>query len=268
MDRDRADAYLALLDAARPARPDAAALADLQWRHLLAVPFENLDIHLGRPVELTEEAILAKFLDRRRGGFCYELGGGFAALLRALGYRVTLLAARTYGDEGRVGIPFDHLALRVDLDEPWLVDVGFGRFTHHPLRLDVRTDQGDPGGVFRILDHENGEHGDLDVLHDGVLQYRLEARPRELRDFVTGCWWHQTAPTSHFTRAPLCSRPTSDGRITISDRTVVRTTGSERHKEPLADDAALLAAYRDLFGITLDHAPARPNPAPIPSATP
>ncbi|MYS83591.1 arylamine N-acetyltransferase family protein [Embleya scabrispora] len=265
MDHDRADTYLALLDAARPVRPDAAALADLQWRHLLAVPFENLDIHLGRPVELTEEALLAKILDRRRGGFCYELGGAFAALLRALDYRVTLLAARTYDDQGRPGIPFDHLALRVDLDRPWLVDVGFGRFAHHPIRLDLRTDQRDPGGEFRIVE---GEYGELDVLHEGQPQYRLEPRPRDLRDFVAGCWWHQTSPTSHFTRAPLCSRPTPDGRITISDRTVVRTTGTDRHEEHLTDDAAVLAAYQDHFGITLPHPPTRPTPTGIPITTP
>ncbi|MEU0939116.1 MULTISPECIES: arylamine N-acetyltransferase [unclassified Embleya] len=259
MDHDRAETYLALIDAARPARPDAAALADLQWRHLLAVPFENLDIHLGRPVELAEEALLAKLLDRRRGGFCYELGGAFAALLRSLGYRVTLLAARTYDDKGRLGIPFDHLALRVDLDEPWLVDVGFGRFTHHPIRLDLHTDQHDPGGVFRIVE---GEYGELDVLQDGRPQYRLEPRPRDLRDFAAGCWWHQTSPTSHFTRAPLCSRPTPDGRITITNRTLIHTTGTNRHEEPLPDDKALLSAYQTHFAITLPHPPTRPTQIP------
>ncbi|MGC0418961.1 arylamine N-acetyltransferase family protein [Embleya sp. AB8] len=265
MDDARIDAYLARLGMPRPARADAATLAELQWRHLLAVPFENLDIHLGRPISLAEDALLGKLLDRGRGGFCYELGGTFALLLRALGYRVTLLAARTLDTEGRLGIPFDHLALRVDLDHPWLVDVGFGRFTHHPLRLDVRTDQVEPGGVFRLVE---GTDGDLDVLHDGRPEYRLEARPRELPDFAAGCWWHQTSPSSHFTRAPICSRPTADGRITISDRTLVRSTGPDRHEEPLTDDAALLSAYREHFGITLDRAPARPPLPTIPTTAP
>ncbi|WP_406278168.1 arylamine N-acetyltransferase [Embleya sp. NBC_00896] len=265
MDHNRANTYLALLGADRPARPDAAALADLQWRHLLAIPFENLDIHLGRAITLTEEALLAKFLDRRRGGFCYELNGAFAALLRALGYRVTVLAARVYDDEGTVGIPYDHLAPRVDLEHPWLVDVGFGRFTHYPLRLDLRTDQADPGGVFRIVERADG---DLDVLRDGRPQYRLETRARELRDFAAGCWWHQTSPASHFTRAPVCSRPTPTGRVTISDRTLIRTNGADRHEEQLTDDKALLAAYRDHFDITLEAVPARTPPVGFPATTP
>ncbi|MGW9206297.1 arylamine N-acetyltransferase family protein [Embleya sp. NPDC055664] len=265
MNLNRIDSYLALLGVPRPASPDPRTLAELQWRHLLTVPFENLDIHLGRPLSLDEDTLLAKILDRRRGGLCYELCGAFAVLLRELGYRVTLLSAYTYGDSGRVGIPFDHLALRVDLEHPWLVDVGFGRFTHHPIRLDLRTDQVDPGGVFRIVD---GEYGEVDILHDGKRAYRLEPRPRVSGDFVTGCWWHQTAPASRFTHAPVCSLALPDGRITISDRTLIRTTGTDRHEERLVDDAALLAAYREHFGITLDRIPTRLANPPIPTETP
>jgi N-hydroxyarylamine O-acetyltransferase len=265
VDQDRVDAYLALLGVRQPVRPDAAGLAELQWKHLLAVPFENLDIHLGRAIRLSEEALLAKILDERRGGFCYELNGAFAALLTALGYRVTLLSARVYTPDGDMGIPFDHLALRVDLAEPWLVDVGFGRFVRQPLRMDVRTEQRDPAGVFHIV---AGEHGDLDVHQDGPPQYRLEARPRVLPDFAAGCWWHQTSPTSHFTKAPICSRPTSTGRITLGGRTLVRTNGADRHEEILTDDADLLAAYRDHFGITLNTVPGRSAAPELPSETP
>src|SRR5919197_306204 len=163
---------------------------ELQMRHLLTVPFENLSIHLGEPIVLEEKALLAKLVQRRRGGFCYELNGAFAGLLSALGFRVTLLAARVFG-AGGPGPPFDHLALRVDLREPWLVDVGFGRHSSHPLRADLRGEQPDPEGIFRVAERDDG---DLDVIRDGEPQYRVEPRGRALSDFEPTCWWQQTSP--------------------------------------------------------------------------
>ncbi|MFD0886504.1 arylamine N-acetyltransferase [Streptosporangium algeriense] len=249
------DEYLTRIGAGRPRRPDAEALSELHLRHLRTVPFENLSIHLGEPVVLDEKALIDKIVGRRRGGFCYELNGAFAVLLRALGYRVTMLAARVFSD-GSLGPPFDHMALRVDAPEPWLVDVGFGRFVHRPLRFDLRTDQADQGGVFRLVE---AEEGDIDVLQDGVPQYRLERRPRVLADYEVTCWWQQTSPKSHFTRSLVCSRLTEDGRLTLSDRQLVRTVGDEREEVTLTTDAEVLAAYRDHFGIELDTPPTPPG---------
>jgi N-hydroxyarylamine O-acetyltransferase len=244
-------AYLARVGVPRPPRLDPESLRDLQLRHLQAVPFENLSIHLGEPIVLEEAALFDKLVQRRRGGFCYELNGGFAALLSALGFTVTLLAARVFGGGG-AGPPFDHLALRVDLSEPWLVDVGFGAFSHHPLRLGARSEQADPGGAFRIGEAEDG---DLDVLLDGEPQYRLEQRPRALSDFEPTCWWQQTSPRSHFTQSLVCSLQTEGGRVTLSDRTLVRTAGGERREQALGGDAEVLAAYQGCFGIRLDRVP-------------
>jgi arylamine N-acetyltransferase len=127
-----ADAYLDRIgfDNQRPPVPDAATLRALHRAHLLTVPFENLDIHLGRPIVLDLAALERKLVGERRGGFCYELNGTFAALLRQLGYEVWLLEARVRTSEGQgFGPPFDHLLLRVrcqDGPEEWLADVGFG----------------------------------------------------------------------------------------------------------------------------------------------
>jgi N-hydroxyarylamine O-acetyltransferase len=242
------DAYLARIGADRPARPDGEALRELHIRHLLTVPFENLSIHLGEEVVLEPEALVAKVADRRRGGFCYELGGAFATLLSALGFEVEMLAGRVFGGDG-LGVPYDHLALRVG---PWLADVGFGSHTHYPLRLDERGDQHDPGGVFSVAETSEG---DLDVIKDGRPEYRLETRPRALRDFEAGCWWHRTSPKSHFTRSLVCSMLTESGRVTLSGRTLIRATGGERDERELGDDAEVLAAYRTWFGIALDRVP-------------
>jgi len=78
---------------------------------------------------------------------------------------------------------------------------------------------------------------------------------RALDDFGPTCWWQQTSPQSHFTRSVICSRLTGDGRISISGRRLIRTAGGQRTEENLPDDQALLAAYRDHFGIDLSNVP-------------
>jgi N-hydroxyarylamine O-acetyltransferase len=252
------DAYLARIGAARPERPDAASLRQLQHRHLLTVPFENLSIHLGEPILLDGKALHDKLVGRRRGGFCYELNGAFAILLSTLGFKVTRLAARVHNPAG-LGPLFAHLALRVETPEPWLVDVGFGKFSSYPLRVDTRDDQPDPGGTFRVVPAGDG---DLDVLRDGEPQYRVEARPRDLDDFEPTCWWQQTSPKSHFTQSLVCSLLTEDGRVTLSGATLINTVGSDRHERQLSGDAEILAAYETHFGIVLDRVPPLPAPAP------
>jgi N-hydroxyarylamine O-acetyltransferase len=217
----------------------------------MSVPFENLSIHLGEPIVLSQAALVDKLVRRRRGGFCYELNGGFAMLLDALGYRVTMLAARVIGRDG-LGLPFDHMALRVDLAEPWLVDVGFGKHSHYPLRLKDGFEQIDPGGTFEVVARDDG---DTDVLMDGEPQYRLEPRGRELGDYEATCWWHQTSPKSHFTQSIVCSRLTETGRVSLAERTLIETDGTERRERTLSTDAEVLAAYRAYFDISLDRVP-------------
>jgi N-hydroxyarylamine O-acetyltransferase len=256
MDSTRADAYLRRIGADRPAAADTDALRTLHRRHLLAVPFENLSIHLGQDIVLAEAALFEKIVGAGRGGFCYELNGAFAALLRSLGYGVELLAARTFGDGGRLGPPYDHLALRVttaDGDGPWLADVGFGRHSQYPLAYGSRAEQHDPGGAFRITEAPDG---DLDVAHNGSPVYRLDQRPRALGDFEATCWWQRTSPASHFRQSLVCSRLTGTGRVTLSGRKLVLTDGEDRREERELGDGEILAAYREHFGIALDRLPA------------
>ncbi|WP_203232996.1 arylamine N-acetyltransferase family protein [Streptomyces rubrolavendulae] len=290
---ERVDAYLRRIGAERPDRPTEAALRELQLRHLEAVPFENLSVHLREDVVLDAAALVGKVVDRGRGGFCYELNGAFAALLRALGYRVELLQARVYGDDGHPGIPYDHLALRVRAADgggrAWLTDVGFGDHSHFPLDLDERGEQEDPAGVFRIVEAPGpgpedgagegpedgagedsgagtgtaaGADGDLDVVRDGRPRYRLERRPRALADFAVGAWWHRTSPESPFTRSPVCSLLTGRGRVTLSGRRLITTEDGSRTERVLSDDGELLAVYRDRFGIRLDRPPVPLHPRP------
>jgi N-hydroxyarylamine O-acetyltransferase len=254
--------YLQRIGAARPTAPTPEALRDLHARHQLAVPFENLSIHLGEPIVLDEDSLFDKIVRRGRGGFCYELNGAFGRLLTDLGFTVTYLAAGVFGEGGAVSPLFDHMVLGVDAGGPWLADVGFGDHSLYPLRLDEAGPQLDPQGTFQV---SRTPEGDLDILRDGKPQYRAETRPRRLVDFVPACWWQQTSADSHFRQNLVCTMPVDGnpspnpgprlGRVTLSGRRLIRTFADERQESTLASDGELLAAYRDLFGIRLDRVP-------------
>ena len=127
-------AYLARIEYDGSLELTPEVLSAVHYAHLLSVPFENLDIHLGKEILLDESQLFNKIINQRRGGFCYELNGSFAALLKRLGFEVDLLSARVYGNGG-YGPEYDHLALRVRLKDDWLVDVGFGDSFNKPMRL-------------------------------------------------------------------------------------------------------------------------------------
>jgi N-hydroxyarylamine O-acetyltransferase len=264
MDQQVLDAYLRRIGVRRPVAADAATLRELHRAHQRTVPFENLSIHLGEPISLAEADLVDKIITRRRGGFCYELNGGFALLLEAIGFTVSRVSGRVHGNDG-LGPPLDHLALTVataDGSGPWLADVGFGSHSDYPLLLEDRGEQPDRAGIFQLSDAQDG---DVEVARDGEPQYRIERRARDLAEFEPTCWWQQTWPGSHFRASTICSLLTPDGRISLSDRTLIRTSGATRTEEPLPDDEAVLAAYRENFGVELLRLPPAEPPA-VPTA--
>lgn len=196
-------AYLERIGAAEPPRRDLAGLRALQGKHVLSVPFENLDCYCRRPLGLGPAAV-EKIAHRGRGGGCYEQNSAFGQLLSSLGYSVSMLAARVYhGDELRQ--PMRHLVLLVELSEPYLVDVAFGfgsdRNPRRPLRFDERSVQADPHGNYRLHDAPNG---DVDLVRDGTPMYRLERHPRQAEDFELALWWFHTSPQSPMLQAMFC----------------------------------------------------------------
>src|SRR5579872_4943838 len=172
-------AYLDRIAYTGPISPTLDVLRNLHRHHMLSVPFENLDIALGRKIVCDEDSFIHKIVERRRGGFCYELNGAFARLLRAIGFKVTLLSARVPRDDGSESPEFDHLALRVDMEEPWLADVGFGDSFLEPLRLQIGLEQPQDGRKFRIVDTNRSLH--MEMLEPGRnwrKQYSFTLTPR------------------------------------------------------------------------------------------
>jgi N-hydroxyarylamine O-acetyltransferase len=260
VDSDQVGRYLDRIRLARPAGPDLDALGRLRLAHSRAVPFENLSIHLGEPIVLAPAELFEKVVLRRRGGFCYELNGLFGQLLAALGYRVEMLAARMVRD-GHSGPPLFHMALRVrtpaETGPGWLVDVGFGRFDYPPL--DLTGDAPAEPGAVRVTRDESGAFA---LIGAEERQFRFTGEAYELADFEPTCWWYQTSPRSHFSQSLVCSLPTTDGRVTLSGRRLIVTSAGERTEHVLAADDAVLAAYRDHFGIVLDRVPEVRPPQP------
>ena len=243
-------AYLDRIGYKGPLTPNAETLGSLHRAHMFTVPFENLDIGLGREIVCDEARFLHKIVHERRGGFCYEMNGAFAALLRALGFQVRLLSARVTGGDRSDGPEYDHMALLVDVEEPWLADVGFGDSFVEPLRLEPGLEQEQFGRRYRVT----SEDGRLcyEANTDGVWkrQYTLTLQPRQIPEFAARCHYHQTSPDSAFTRKRVCSLATPEGRITLTGHKLVETHGGVREEKLLGDDE-WRASLRDLFGVTL-----------------
>lgn len=248
------DAYLERIDYRGPRAPTAETLRRLHVAHLLAVPFENLSIHAGEPIVLQDGSLFEKVVARMRGGFCYELNGLFAALLRELGFRVEMLSAAVARRDGGFGPEFDHMALLVTLGERWLADVGFGDSFVEPLLVDERGEQTQASGAFRIEEEEEG--GRLVLLRrdaEGTWerQYRFGLEPHAFEEYAEMCRFHQTSPESHFTRGRVCSRLTPEGRVTLSGSRLITTRGGERVERELADEAERDAALLEHFRIKM-----------------
>jgi len=230
------EAYLKRIEYRGSLEPTAQTLRYLHVAHLISVPFENLSIHSGEPIVLADDALFSKIVERKRGGFCYELNGLFAALLRALGFEVSMLAAGVANDTGGFGPDFDHMTLVVTLDQRWLADVGFGDSFIEPLLLDERGEQVQQTGSFRIV--EAGPHFVLQQRKDDEdwkPRYRFTLDPHEYADYDEMCRYQQTSPESHFTQKRICSRATHNGRITLSDMRFITTAGPGQREERLLE---------------------------------
>jgi N-hydroxyarylamine O-acetyltransferase len=244
------NAYLKRINYDGPLDVSAETLRRLQVAHLFNVPFENLSIHASEPILLDDAALFAKIVERRRGGFCYEANGLFAALLRALGFDVTMLSAEVARGGGEFSPPFDHMALMVKLNERWLVDVGFGDSFLEPLLLDTTNEQMQGDQSFRIIAEGPYRVVRRRVGEEWEPMYRFTLEPHEFVDYAEMCRYHQTSPQSHFTQNRICSRATPEGRITLSGMRFIVTSKDGRHERLLDSATEYEDVLRDQFGIS------------------
>ena len=244
------DAYLKRIRYGGSRQPTAETLRQLHRAHLLAVPFENLDIPLGHPIVLSLPSFYDKIVRRRRGGFCYELNGLFGWLLEQLGFTVVMLSARVF-EEAQPGPEFDHLVLLIEMEERLIADVGFGDSFLEPLRLDGEEEDVQQGSSYRLTGSDS----------ERVLQRRRESEyesryvfsltPRRLAEFSAMCQRQQTSSESIFARKAVCSLATPDGRITLSNSRLIVTAGGRREEREIAGEQEYRTLLETHFRIDL-----------------
>lgn len=228
-------------------------LQRLHERHLLSIPFENLDIHWRVPIRLELPQILDKLIRRRRGGFCYELNGAFHFLLNGLGFSASMHSAQVY-ENGAFGPPRDHMALLVKLGggRRWLCDVGFGEFSRFGLEFLPGLMQNPDGGpAYRIDIQEEGHYLLQKQQEGGAFQpvYLFSTEEQELQQFEEMCHYHQTSPQSHFTQGKICTIATPEGRKTLAGGKFVVASREGRASETFSDEARFLDLLEKEFGI-------------------
>ncbi len=245
------EAYLRRIQYDGTRDPSPATLCGLHRQHLYTVPFENLDIALGNPIQLDPELLYQKVVERGRGGYCYELNSLFHDLLRAMGFTVCMLSARVRREDGGFGPEFDHMLLKVTLREPWLADVGFGESFVDPLPFSPGASQTEHGNLFGV-DHEDGTWELFKQDKDGrVPLYRFSDVPRRLSDFESMNLYQQSSPESGFTRRRICTKATPDGRITLAGMRLIATKAGARQELVLMHKEELRQCLREHFRIEL-----------------
>ena len=244
------NAYLERTGARVPLAPSAEALADLQQAHVGAVPFENLDILLGRSILLDLESLQAKLVTARRGGYCFEQNTLFQAVLEAIGFDVTALAARVR--VGATGIRArTHMLLRVDLPEgPFVADVGFG--ADGPVRslpLQERREHwiDAVGHRFRREDEVwvlegNTEGGWIDL-------YAFTLEPQYPIDFEMANHFTSTYPRSAFVNTLTAQRSWPDRRVTLRNRDLTVRESRVAETTTVRDPEHLLEVLDRHFGL-------------------
>jgi N-hydroxyarylamine O-acetyltransferase len=250
------DKYLHRIGYTLSASADIKTLRGLQTAHMLTVPFENLDIGLHRPILLDENSLWNKLITHKRGGFCYELNGLFAWLLKEVGFDVTHFNARVYNKkDDTFGMDFDHLTLMVRIPHEstrWLVDVGFGDSFTQPLNIDDTNEQVQGLRGYWVEAFRDG-YQLWQRNYDGSRerQYFFDLTSRHFPDeYLDACLYHQTSPESMFTRKRIITRLMADGRISLDDEKLIITTNGERTTLEVKEEerTSLLKKY---FNVTL-----------------
>lgn len=247
------DAYLERIRYDGSLSPSGETLCGLHRAQAMSIPFENLDLFLGRSIQLDPASLVSKLVDERRGGYCYELNGLFLMVLQRLGFSVTPLAARVFS--GDTLLQKSHQLMLVEIGEKsWLADVGFGSnglIEAIPLELEREFPQ--RLDTFRLK---------ADAKLGFVLQHRLGERWRNLYGFSLEEYYpadyrmmnhySATSPASLFTQHIICTLPADDARILLYDRELkIRGLDGETSTTRLEDEDGYRETLRRLFGVML-----------------
>ncbi|GAA3929591.1 arylamine N-acetyltransferase [Actinomadura viridis] len=257
------DAYLARIGYGGDRTPTLATLRELQRAHVTSIPFENLEIVLGRPVVLGVKALQDKMVHRRRGGYCFEHIELFAAALERLGFTFTALSARVSMGIEKL-LPATHALLRVEVEGgTWLCDVGFGAGPLEPLRFVDGAESAQGGWAFRlerIATSMSGLPVERWALHQHgpegwLLRHSFALAPAYRIDYEVGSHFVSTHPRSPFTGRAYAQYLDAETKHELDD-TRLKTVHADGRADPVRhrdlEPGEVPDALAELFGIELD----------------
>ncbi|MDO9337577.1 MAG: arylamine N-acetyltransferase [Caulobacter sp.] len=252
------DAYLARIGHTGPVAPDLTTLRAIHRAHHFAIPYENLDVQLGRPVVTDPAAAFDKIVTRRRGGWCYEMNGLLGWALGEIGFTVTRMMAGVRREQDGDLAVSNHLILRVDLEDgpdsgPWLADVGFGDGPVDPYpiaagpldaglfayRLEALQD-----GWWRLHNHPAG----------GAPSFDFQNAPADEQALADRCHWLQTDPASVFVQNAVAQRHQPDRLLILRGRTLRILTAAGASDRLIADADDFVATLKRDFALDLPEA--------------
>ncbi len=245
----RIDDYLRRINYNGALSPTTETLRLLHRAHLLAIPYENLDIHFGYPLVLDEQQIYTKIVTERRGGWCYEMNGLFAWALRELGFTVRLLSSAVNRATQGEAAQGNHLVLLAELEQPYLVDVGFGNGFLEPLPL--------VAGEYRqgFLSYRLSEDNNHWTFHNHAYAgpgYDFSLDPHAMHDFAGKCHDLQTAPDSAFVRLTVCHRFMPAGIVTLRGALLTTITKHGIHTHTIESREEYTSTLRQQFDLQIE----------------
>lgn len=243
------DDYLQRIGYAGPLTRNADTLRALHRQHLRAIPYENLDVQLGRPVGLDLERIYDKLVVRKRGGWCYEMNGLLGWALRTIGFSLTEIAAGVMRSERGDDAFGNHLALIVHLERDYLADVGFGdglleaipleegELVQGPLRFALQRFAAE----WRFINHPEG----------GAASFDFATTPAERALLARKCQWLQSAPESPFVLNAVCQIHTAEGLMMLRGRSLKSVTHAGVAKRTLESLDDYRRTLEQVFGLRM-----------------
>lgn len=242
-------AYLTRIGINEIPDPSLESLKLIQSRHLLNVPFENLNIHIYNRLSSNLDELFEKIVLQRRGGVCYELNYLYMMLLKELGYKTSLHG----GQASDNGTFFDHSFPIVEIDEKkYLTDVGFGDNFFYPLELIPDVAQDDPKGIFTV-EYEGGGYYTVykELNSKRFREYTFILNKRKLNDFNERKRFYTTDPESHFFKNLIVSKEMEDGRISLKQSKIFITKGEQKITRPVETFHQYINLLFEHFGIVL-----------------
>ncbi len=237
---------------------DFATLAQIHHQHLLHIPYENLDVQLARPLDLDSARFFEKLVTHQRGGWCYEMNGLLEWALKEIGFKVTRMSGavmRASEGDKQLG---NHLVLRVDLDQPYLADVGLGDGLREPIPIRAGTYQ--QGYLKHRLEFmEDGYWRFHNHIYSNVKSFDFKLEPAKEQELADKCQWLQTHPDSSFKKLFIAQRFTADSVVMQIGKVFSAITKSGKKSKEIGSAAELNAHMTSVFGLDEDFTPVWPQ---------